>query len=318
MSEIERFENLIYMDSIETTGSFPMLSIDGPEFSYDPSQFTSYIADVTDLGLLDDIPPQQCLEPEKMDDSGEDAALTGRVEMAFSEGRVARQVMEECGVYEVKLGQDGKGLEFSKRSKGKQPVKSSDRAFTTATTSDKCVIHADRLNLVPASLWRAVGPVSFGFMVETHFQRRNHAPSRFILKLFNALRITDDNPALYQFMGVKWVNDVVICLNKFAFGQLLGISQPSTDGALLNAQGNFTTHGFVEVTRCDHLAQLNVNEDLVAVHRQDDNNCKFLVHAKGLLTRLVTGSDMESYKGGWQKETCTIRDVCTTYGLHFE
>jgi hypothetical protein len=88
--------------------------------------------------------------------------------------------------------------------------------------------------------------VNFGDLVTDFFQRKNNVNCRFPHKLYNALKMTRADPFFFQFLGVAWICDSVMKVDKLVFAQLLGIK--SVDGALFHLQGNFPSHGFVELT----------------------------------------------------------------------
>jgi hypothetical protein len=69
--------------------------------------------------------------------------------------------------------------------------------------------------------------------------------TRFLHKLFNALKISEVRPSLYPFVGVQWVTDTILKVDKARFARLLGTK--CIDGALFHQQGNFPSHGFAEL-----------------------------------------------------------------------
>lgn len=211
-----------------------------------------------------------------------------------------------------------KKMKFTSRSKGPQPIKHfGDVVFLRAVMSPFCKVYPQAVQLLPTALWKDIECIRFGELVAVHFQRRNNDSSRFMLKMHNALRLTDDNPDLFCVVGLKWVNDVVIGLNKRIFAQLVGISPASVDGALLNAQGNFSTHGFVEISRSDHLEKLGVPTEEVAMQRGSDGEYRFLVHAQGAVRRSRDVEKIENKGVRWQKDQFSFRDACETFGLEY-
>jgi hypothetical protein len=60
--------------------------------------------------------------------------------------------------------------------------------------------------------------------------------SRFLHKLVNALKITELDRSNFSLVGVAWVNDNVIKVDKVKFARFLGIK--SVDGSLFHKQGN--------------------------------------------------------------------------------
>ena len=207
-------------------------------------------------------------------------------------------------------------MKFTSRSKGPQPIRHfADVVFLRAVMSPFCKVYPEAVHLVPVATWKGIACVSFGELVEVHFQRRNNDSSRFIFKLYNALLLTDDNPELFCVIGLKWVSDAVLGLNKRIFAQLIGISPASIDGALLNAQGNFSTHGFVEITKLEHLEKLGVPSEEIAAQRNSNGDYRLLVHAHGIIKRSMPIDQLDNKGIRWQKEPVSFRDACKTFGL---
>jgi hypothetical protein len=90
------------------------------------------------------------------------------------------------------------------------------------------------------------GMRTFGDLYTGFFKRKNTSSSRFLHKLFNALKIADIEPRYRHFIGVEWVTETVLRVDKTNFARLLGIK--TIDGSLFHRQGNFPSHGFVELT----------------------------------------------------------------------
>jgi hypothetical protein len=93
------------------------------------------------------------------------------------------------------------------------------------------------------------GARTFGELYARFFKRKNTSRSRFLHKLFNALKIGEIDPRCREFVGVEWVSDDVLRVNKTKFARLLGIK--TIDGSLFHRQGNFPSHGFVELTMAE-------------------------------------------------------------------
>jgi len=207
-------------------------------------------------------------------------------------------------------------MRFTSRSKGPVPVKQwGDVTFLQAVLSPGCMVWPWEVGFVPEATWRGIGCVRFGELIPVHFQRRNNESSRFIFKLYNALRLTEDNPNLFCVVGIRWVSDHVISLDKRVFGQLLGLSPVSVEGALLNAQGNFSTHGFVEVTGVEALRHLGVPDEHLTWKREIRDSNRFLVHAKAQIRRSMRVEDVESSCIRWRKGNASREEACATYGL---
>jgi hypothetical protein len=135
-----------------------------------------------------------------------------------------------------------------------------------------------RLGFIPHDFWPNED-VTFGDLVSDYFQRKNTSTSRFAHKLFNALRISDEDPFYSDFLGVEWVGDRVLKVDKRIFARLLGVR--AIDGYLFHQQGNFPSHGFVELSETDARQSLPA-EELEGV---DYEIVRLLVHQKGIFVR---------------------------------
>jgi hypothetical protein len=119
---------------------------------------------------------------------------------------------------------------------------------------DRTLIFNPRhFGFIPSALWTTC-EVTFGDLVTDFFQRKNNGNCRFVHKLYNALQITRVDALMFPYFGVQWLSNTVMKVDKRAFAQLLGIR--SIQGALFHLQGNFPSHGFVEVGQTQALEQL--------------------------------------------------------------
>jgi hypothetical protein len=123
-------------------------------------------------------------------------------------------------------------------------------AGDSATFEEVCrnpsvTVHPRQLGFIPSSAWPDVA-LPFGVLVVTFFQKRNSRHCKFPYKIFNALRLTEMRPELFRFVGIRWVTSEIIVVEKFVFAKLLGVR--SVDGSLFHQQGNFPSHGFVELS----------------------------------------------------------------------
>jgi hypothetical protein len=132
--------------------------------------------------------------------------------------------------------------------------------------------------------------VTFGQIVEGFFQRRTNAVFRFSHKLFNALTIGKGYPCLVPFLGIAWITSHVIRVEKSVFARLLNIKV--VDGSLFHRQGNFPSHGFVEL--CQREAKEMCPAD--ALQGVDFDNVRLLKHASGAFTRESSARDVRSCK----------------------
>jgi hypothetical protein len=145
------------------------------------------------------------------------------------------------------------------------------------------------LGFIPGRFWQNQD-LTFGHLVQDFFQRKNNANSRFSHKLYNALKITLEDPFYIEFIGVEWVTDRVLKIDKHVFARLLGIK--IIDGSLFHQQGNFPSHGFVELAEKNAL-QWVTPEILAGV---DFDNVRLLVHQEGIVTRNCTEEDIDKCK----------------------
>lgn len=149
----------------------------------------------------------------------------------------------------------------------------SNENYTNALHDQSIVINPAEVGLVPSVFW--VSPsVLFGDIVINFFQKKNNSNCRFPHKLFNGLQIVEQRPELYNFIGVKWLNNYVFKVDKYIFGRLLGIT--SYDGGLFHSQGNFPSHGFREVVGESELAGLGI--DLSGI---DFERVRVITHTNG-------------------------------------
>ncbi len=160
----------------------------------------------------------------------------------------------------------------------------SNETYKSALNDSQLTVSPQSLGFLPSNYWLNLDS-TFGDLVTKFFQRKNNANCRFPHKLYNALSIVEQNPNMYNLLGVKWVTDKVFKVDKLLFGRVLGIS--SIDGGLFHQQGNFPSHGFCEVTGAD-LEQLKANYDLSDV---DQDRVRLLHHSGNLFSKT---SDEES------------------------
>ena len=148
--------------------------------------------------------------------------------------------------------------------------------FFESCLSDQSLTFAPLdLGLPPVDNW-AAETVTFGELVTTYFRRKNNSITRFPRKLVAALKIVEEHPDLYPAVGVTWVNETVIKVNKLVFARLLGIK--TVDGGLFHRHGNFPSHGFVELK----MGEVDDGSDLSDV----DYDCvRLLRHSSGAFTR---------------------------------
>lgn len=139
------------------------------------------------------------------------------------------------------------------------------------------IIDPIALEFIPKNTWASWKPTSLQSLRESYFVKKNSVSRRFEHKLWNCLRITSAYPNLTKIIGVQWVSTTVIKVYKYPFAKFLNIN--SVDGALFHKQGNFTRHGFVELTEADAQRDLSpdicVDVDYRDVHLVYHHNASF-------------------------------------------
>jgi hypothetical protein len=128
-------------------------------------------------------------------------------------------------------------------------------------------------------------------LVQEFFRKKGSSNTRFLHKLFNALRISAVDRSHFNLVGVAWLTDRIIKVHKLAFARLLGIK--TIDGSFFHKQGNFPSHGFVEIAPADGRATLSA-EQLDGV---DFDVVRLFVHEAGDFTR-ECGPDIQT-KCAW-------------------
>lgn len=137
------------------------------------------------------------------------------------------------------------------------------------------ILNPVQLGFIPESNW-ASQLTSLQRLHDDYFGRKNNLNRRFEHKLWNALRITSEYPALIKLVGVLWITNSIIKVYKFTFAKLLNIS--AIDGGLFHKQGNFTRHGFVPLTEAEarkkvseeNLADVDFHDVLLITHSQNN------------------------------------------------
>jgi uncharacterized protein YjbI with pentapeptide repeats len=169
------------------------------------------------------------------------------------------------------------------------PTTSNDGEFARLCNDPAVAFNPHTLGLVPLGMWPN-REVTFGELVGAFFQKKNTITTRFTHKLFNALRIAESDPFYAEFVGIEWVTDTVLKVNKKAFARLLGIK--TIDGSLFHQQGNFRSHGFAELSVQEARACLS-EADLEDV---DFDEVRVLTHQSGAVTRNSDAAELENCK----------------------
>ena len=117
-------------------------------------------------------------------------------------------------------------------------------AFDKAFCKSDEIFDTESIGFIPSDEWKGK-QMTFHQIVIDFFRKKNSSKCLFIFKLYNALKLTEHNPEFIQICGISWYHKTCIRVIPAIFAKLLGIK--AIDGSLFHKQGNFTTHGFVEV-----------------------------------------------------------------------
>jgi hypothetical protein len=167
-----------------------------------------------------------------------------------------------------------------KRPESDQPSGRSDDDLEFANLCEDVLItlKPSDLGFIPVSHWTD-GEMTFGGLVSNHFQQKSGRNTRFFHKLYNALKISEYDRFYSEYVGVEWITDQVIKIDKKKFARLLGIH--AIEGSLFHQQGNFPSHGFRELGPSE-AKEMVPSEELASV---DYDNIRLLVHAPGDFVR---------------------------------
>jgi hypothetical protein len=150
-------------------------------------------------------------------------------------------------------------------------------------------VNPTQLGFIPSGAWHGED-IPFGILVLSFFRKRNSMHCKFPFKLVNALLLTEKEPSFFPWVGIHWVTDTVLFVEKLIFAKLLGIR--TIDGSFFHQQGNFPSHGFLELSFQE--AQEIASEN--GIGEVDSTNMRFLKHATGALTRKTTELDIHQLK----------------------
>lgn len=154
-------------------------------------------------------------------------------------------------------------------------------SFEEVCMNPTVIINAKSLGFIPQCAWISPNTscITFGALVENFFRKRNSIHCKFPDKLYNALKLSDACPEFREHLGIQWVNDFIIRVHRTNFARLIGIK--TVDGALFHQQGNFPSHGFVELSfeESDAISRAN------GFGPCDLRVVSFVKHSCGLFTR---------------------------------
>ena len=165
----------------------------------------------------------------------------------------------------------------------------SDDHFSVICSDKAIKFNPHTLGFIPTKFWPDK-EMTFGELVSDFFQRKNNANSRFSHKLYNALRISTHDPFYAEFLGVEWISNTVLKVDKKVFARLLGIK--TIDGSLFHQQGNFPSHGFIELDPTE-ASKIFTTDMLLGV---DYENIRLLIHQPGIFIKGCTENALDACK----------------------
>ena len=164
-----------------------------------------------------------------------------------------------------------------------------DMSFDDVCSDPHIVVNPGRMGFIPSLIW-SDETISFGFLVQTFFRKRNSSSSKFPHKLYNALKLSEYYPEFRRIVGICWVTDDVFRVDRNAFARLIGVK--SVEGGLFHQQGNFPSHGFVEL-------DFQQSEKLSLQHgfgHADLSEVRFIKSIQGHFTKYSTEKEIETFK----------------------
>ncbi|EAY07180.1 hypothetical protein TVAG_197940 [Trichomonas vaginalis G3] len=163
----------------------------------------------------------------------------------------------------------------------------SDSAAALCTTE---VVDPIGLQFIPKSTWANYKLTSVSALHDSYFSKKNSVTRRFEHKLWNCLRITQVFPSLTKIIGVCWVDNRIIKVYKHPFAKFLSIQ--CVDGALFHKQGNFSRHGFVDMSEQEAQQQLSPE----AYADVDFRDVHLIYHQNGQFTADATEESIANCK----------------------
>jgi hypothetical protein len=168
-------------------------------------------------------------------------------------------------------------------------TKADEASFQAVLRDTSICINPVKLGFIPRGLW-SDEQLHFGCLIETFFQKRSNVNGRFHHKLFNALRIVEQFPNLTSHIGVRWITDTILRVDKFVFARILAIN--TIDGGLFHQQGNFPSNGFVELSQ-NEARELCPIGSLMDV---DFDRVRLLTRPDGVFVRGCSPEEIEDLK----------------------
>ena len=166
----------------------------------------------------------------------------------------------------------------------------SDTEFKTICEDKDVKFNVTDLKLIPVNkdIW-VNDEWTFGDLVTDYFRRKNATWCKFYQKLYNALRITDDDPFYFEFLGVQWIDDNIIKVDKKKFGRLLGLKNPDS---LFHQQGYFPSNGFVEINEIKARKKIMLEQ----LEDVDFKNIVLIIHQYSVFHRNSKEEELDNYK----------------------
>lgn len=161
----------------------------------------------------------------------------------------------------------------------------------------KIMINPKELGFLPKYFWKNL-ELELGQIIDQFFKIRSTKRLRFEYKLWNALAITKVYPDLYDVIGVLWVSEVIIKVNRTIFGSLIKVASPAA--ALFNHSGSFATHGFLEIS----LRQVKGYVPENVVDDVDESIVRLYIHSTNSFTLRSSENDISNCK--WVKANSSI------------
>jgi len=169
-----------------------------------------------------------------------------------------------------------------------------DSGFNSMCRDPMITYNPSSLGFIPSKYWPNQ-EFPFGIIVEDFFRRKNNPNTRFSHKLYNALKMVEMDPFFAPILGVEWITERVLKVNARVFGRLLGIK--TVKGSLFHSQGNFPSHGFVELSSVEAPKIL----DPSLLKNVDYEEIRLLVHLSGEFVKGCKESDIENCRWNAKK-----------------
>lgn len=144
-------------------------------------------------------------------------------------------------------------------------------------------IEPKMLGLIPDHFWNNFEKkIELSSIIKDFFNKRTSQSTRFIYKIYNALKITTRYPEYKEIIGTFWVSKEIFIVNRHEFAVINNIKIEK--GALFHQHGNFTTHGFVVLDENEIIKKLGKDIFL----KYQDPNIVFVKHSEGNFTISTT------------------------------